>query len=166
MSIHDDIRVFREQMVAPAFAEIKQALERKQLRVVLFDDRSGDDAIDQLFERMHGATPVLGSAAPEAGKRYLGPSLAICELAPQPDPLRGKFLMTIVLDVAADDVYAAPVAFYFMQYDSKLHRFDHRFDNAVEQMSIARIDKPKIQNYLLGSFTFYRMHAGRAESPF
>jgi hypothetical protein len=152
MGTDDKIRTFEQSIVLPALAEVcaSPALQR-------------DFAAEVVVERPHADAPseeLLATLAATFRKRT-GPSLLLANLEPPPDVIAigGKYAMTVLYDLQGDDVHAAPGVMFWMKFDNKLHAFAHRYDNAIARHAVERITKLHVQNHVLNSLTFYKLHA-------
>lgn len=173
---YEKVVTFASAVLVPAFEEIRATLERHGKRVVVADDgRFGDEFLDRFFREIF-PTPrfasELATSRPSedeiaSGKaRYLGHSLLAVDAEPAASPYAGKFFETIVYVVGPDEsVFASPFVVYHMQFDDKLHGFEHRFDNAQERMPVESIDKYAVQNHFLNAYDFFKIHARRDERP-
>jgi hypothetical protein len=156
------IQLFLKKTIAPCFEEVASAPRLKQdftIQIVeggLSDDRLLNQMIAELREGseeddslLYGQTLVI-EERDESKKR---PHFA------------GRFLVSPLVRIAGDDIYASPTALFQMKFDGKLHKFMHRYDNDVENHRIEDVTRPHVLNHVLNSFTFYRMHAFSDQRP-
>lgn len=153
MVIADDkLKVFEDSVLLPSLEEISQAPRLLQdFSCELVVKRPSADA---------GVEELLGSLA-GAMRRRAGPSLALVDRKAPPDvpAVAGRYVVTAFYEVAGDDAYAAPGVMFWMRFNNKLHAFAHRYDNAIAKHRVEDITRPHVLNHVLGSLTFYKLHA-------
>lgn len=110
---------------------------------------------------IHGEMTRIMRAEDSYSARVLGPILVIEERDPTKlGPLfAGRFMVAPRFQISGDDIYVSPMVMFEMKFDGKLHKFMHRYDNAIANHRVEDVTRTQIQNHILDSFTFYRMHA-------
>jgi hypothetical protein len=190
-TVLDAITFFCKNTVDPAYAEIKATLEKKGKRVFLegdlffYDLRSyypkvdADDPYDQplavIFQDgMEGALGDLTKSFPEAAMLAAGKAVYLTRMMLVEDPdlieannrYLGRFLTATMVQVAPEGkVFAFPLVMFWMRFNRRFHKFQHRYQNEIAQHPLAQISKPDIQNHFLGAFNFFQMFAPKTERP-
>lgn len=152
------VAAFLRTVLQPAFTEI--AASPRMLRdfaIYLYDD-----AID---DPLH-ATLVSELAGGSGDRRTIGPVLLAEERDPRrrPLPFGGRYLVTVWLREKGDVIVASPLVLFQMQFDRRLHAFDHRYGASAE-VPVEKVTRVMILNHVLSSFTFFRMHALSSTRP-
>jgi hypothetical protein len=153
------VTAFVSEVLLPAFTEI--AASPRMLRD--FTIHVYRDAID---DPMH-ATLVTELAR----ERAIGPVLLVedRDQARRPPPFGGRYLaapMFRVDDAIPDQaaILASPVVMFQMQFDRELHVFHQRY-SALSEVPVEKITRAMIQNHVLNSFSFFRIHAMSPARP-
>ncbi len=160
------IDAFNKRVVLPAFAEMRETLERKGLRVAVSQDGAfGDPFLETFFREIHPHARFVGELATPASAtakatEYLGHTLLVMDADPPPNRYAGKYFETMMFVAGSDEsIAAAPFVIYHMRFDNKLHGFRHRYDDSRPYEPIESLDKYAIQNHFLKSYDFYKLHA-------
>jgi hypothetical protein len=166
MDFVDRIHGFMRDTVASAFAEVAAAprLQREFQVDVVDGEESGVDIIHPMIGHM---IAVLREGTADDSSQIYGQTLVIeerDESKKQPH-YAGRFLISPLFRIAGEEVFASPTVLFQMKFDGKLHKFMHRYDNAVENHRIEEVTRPQILNHVLNSFTFYRLHAFSDKRP-
>lgn len=158
------VAAFVSEILLPAFSEIA-ASPRMQRD---FTIHIYSDAVD---DPLH-ATLV----AELARDRSIGPVLLVedRDQARRPPPFGGRYLAAPVFRVEDRDardagehatrILASPVVMFQMQFDRDLHVFHQRY-SALSEVPLEKITRAMIQNHVLNSFSFFRIHAMSPTRP-
>jgi hypothetical protein len=162
MDVVDQIHGFMKGMMKTCFDEVAASPKLTQdfdVRIV-----DGVDSYDAVLDRMIGE---LRAGTENDHSQIYGQTLVIEERDPQKRTphYAGRYLVSPLFRIAGGDVYVSPVVLFQMKFDGKLHKFMHRYDNAVEHHRLQDVTRPQILNHVLNSFTFYRMHAFSDKRP-
>jgi len=155
----EKIRVFESGVLIPALTEVSEsnALLRDYEAEVVAQRPSADAAAEELLESLAGAI-----------QRRAGPSLVLKNrrVPPGMSRLAGRYVTTVFYRAKDDnEVYASPGVMFWMRFNNKLHAFDHRYDNNVENHRVEEVQRSQILNHILGAFDFYKIYAF-SEQPF
>ena len=114
------------------------------------------EGVDELIQSLVKATRKVG-----------GMSLSISYNPPRPGlpAIGGTYVMTALYRQVGDAWCASPGVCFWMKFNNKLHAFDHRYDNAIANHPVGEITKYHVQNHILGSFDFFKLHA-LSDQPF
>jgi len=77
----------------------------------------------------------------------------------------GRYVMGPQFQFVGDDIHVSPLVMFQMKFDSKLHKFKHRYDAAIENHRIEDVTSDHILNHVIESFSYYRMHANSDTKP-
>jgi hypothetical protein len=153
---------FLQETVAPCFEEVAASpkLTEDYAVQIVEGDECGDETLEKLIA-------VLREGADDDPDRLYGQTLVIEEsdaLKRRPH-YAGRFLISPLVRLMGDDIYASPTVLFQMKFDGKLHKFMHRYDQDVENHRIEDVTRPQILKHVLNSFTFYRLHAFADDCP-
>jgi hypothetical protein len=156
--VDEKIGVFESGVLIPALTEVSQsnALLSEYEAEVVARRPSADAAAEELLQSLAGAIP-----------RRAGPSLVLTNRSVPPgmSRLAGRYVTTAFYRVKDSEVYASPGVMFWMRFNNKLHAFDHRYDNYVENHRVEEVTRLQVLNHILGAFDFYKIYAF-SEQPF
>lgn len=151
------VRTFMSNVLHPALTEV--AASERLLRDFTVHTYEVEDlyGVDPLHAEMIAIMCEGGSDS----SRLDGYALVIEERDPaRREPFyAGRYVVAPWFRFVGDAVFVAPLVMFQMKFDGKLHKFAHRYNNAIADHRIADVTRPLVLDHILNSFTFYRMHA-------
>ena len=156
------VTAFVHDLLLPTYAEI--AASPRQGRD--FSTHVYRDAVD---DPIHAALVAeLGVVTRGRDDLSLGPVILVEDRdgSRRPPPFGGRFLAAPTLRTAtgSPDILVAPLVLYQMEFDGRLHAFQHRYA-ALAEVPVEHVTRVMILNHMLNSFTFFRMHALSPQRP-
>jgi len=177
VNVTERIADFNKRLVIPLYEEIRTSsrMASKGRNVGYVQGVvTGDAAIDEAMRLAHpnrGSLRDLARAPTEEQKgEWVGHTLVILESpelrAQHKHLLAGHFFLSVVFRLPGDGrVLAAPLTFYWMRFDDKLHAFTHRYDKDIADHPIEGLSRKHLLQQALDAISFFDLHAFSPTRP-